>query len=350
MKKTTPHYIFLTPGFPESEKDSTTIPALQVYLKSVRQSLPEINITVISFQFPFSNEAYNWNGMQVIPLNGRNQRLKKFWVWNKARKTLEKIHQKYPITILHSFWIGECSFIGQKISIKYDIPHVVTVMGQDAISRNNLYVKKLRNSKAKIVTLSKNHSNILLKNRNLNSVIIPWGLDTSIFPKLQQNKINILGVGSLNAVKNYTAFITIIAQLAKKYPNLKVEIIGNGKKQKELSILISKLQLDHIISLTGILPRKKVLQKMSQSKILLHTSTYESYGYIFAEALYSGMHIVSHLVGIAEKNKHWNICKSSEDMILACDILLSNLDQEKKRTLIYPSEETLESYLKLYNA
>lgn len=350
MKKTIPHFVFLTPGFPESEKDSTTIPALQVYLKTVRQSLPEIDISVITFQFPFSNKTYNWHGIQVIPLNGKNQRLRKLWIWNKALKTLKKIHQKSPITILHSFWIGECSFIGQKFSINHNIPHIVTVMGQDANNKNNLYVKKLRDSKTKIVTLSKNHFDILLKSHNLNSVIIPWGLDTSVFPELQHNQIDILGVGSLSTVKNYTVFIVIIAQLAKKYPNLKVEIIGNGKKLKELMALVSKFQLEHIISLTGKLPRKEVLQKMSQSKILLHTSTYESYGYVFVEGLYSGMHIVSYPVGIAQKRKEWNICKTPKEMIRVCDALLSKLDQGKKRNLLYSSDKTIKSYFKLYNA
>ncbi|MDH7448047.1 glycosyltransferase [Aquimarina sp. 2201CG14-23] len=349
MNKNISHIVFLTPGFPGSDKDSTTIPALQSYLKSLRKVVPNTKITLLTFQFPFSNKTYNWNGIQVISLNGKNQRYRKLWVWNKALKKLKKLHQESPITTLHSFWIGECSFIGQKFSAKRNIPHIITAMGQD-IYKNNRYVISLIGSNAKIITLSKNHSNALLKNHQLQSTIIPWGLNTSVFPELRQNKIDILGVGSLNIIKNYTVFITVIAKLIKKHPKLKVEIIGPGKKPEQVLKMISKFQLENTISFTGILKRDLVLEKMSQSKILLHTSTYESYGYVFAEALYSGMSIVSNNVGIAQEKKEWNICQSEEEMVTACDIILSSLDTEKKRILLHSEKETLNSYLKLYNA
>ena len=81
------HIVFLTPGFAESDKDSTTIPALQVYLKSLRKTLPDTKMTLLAFQFPFSKTIYDWHGIEVILLNGKNKRIKKLWVWRKAMKT-----------------------------------------------------------------------------------------------------------------------------------------------------------------------------------------------------------------------------------------------------------------------
>lgn len=349
LKNTIKHLVFLTPGFPQSEEDSTTIPALQIYIKKLQQSLPEMDITVITFQYPFSNKIYDWNGIKVVPLNGKNQRIKKILIWNKAIKKIKKIRQKSPSIVLHSLWIGECSFIGQKLAVKYAVRHITTAMGQD-VDSSNRYVKYLKKSNAPIVTLSKNHADLLLKNHALKSKIIPWYIDTSLFPLMQPNEIDILGVGSLNTIKNYSTYLKVIKELKKFHPNLKVEIIGEGNNRRKLEKIIKHEKLENTVTLIGILANHQVLYKMAKSKILLHTSNYESYGYVFAEALYSGMHIVSFNVGIAQKKKEWSICNTVEEIISTCNELLNIPDQEKKRTLMYLEEETLYSYLKLYNA
>ncbi|WP_299438766.1 glycosyltransferase [uncultured Aquimarina sp.] len=343
------HIVFLTPGFAISEEDSNTIPALQVYLKNLLITVPEAKLTLVAFQFPFTRKNYTWNGIEIVPLNGKNNRFKKLWIWKSALKTLKKIHKKHPISTIHSLWIGECSFIGKKFSNKHNISHIVTVMGQDTIA-NNRYNKSLLKSKAKIITLSINHQKELYKNHNLDSQIIPWSLDVNSFPELLENKINIIGVGSLNTIKNYFTFINIISFLVKDYPKLKVEIIGEGKLQQELLAVIQQKKLDQTIKLIGKLSRQEVLKKMSQSHILLHTSTYESFGYVFSEALYSGMKVVSFDVGTATNIKEWKICKDKSEMISQCNHILAHPKTKKQRVLLHPPEETIASYLKLYNA
>ena len=349
MNKPNPHIVFLTPGFAESEVDSTTIPALQVFLKSMRNALPKSSLTVLTFQFPFTKETYDWNGIEVIPLNGQNKRFKKIWTWQKALQTLQKIHKKQPIDVIHSFWIGECARIGQRFAKKHQINHVVTIMGQDASVKNS-YAKSLLNSNAKLVTLSTNHQAELQKTYGLESVIIPWHLDTNDFPPLQENKVDILGVGSLNTIKNYEDFIDIISAVAKTQKNLNVKIIGEGTLQNELKTKIQNLQLEQTITFCGKLPRQEVLKKMAQSKILLHTSVYESFGFVFLEALYSGTHIVSYPVGLAESSENWHVSNHKIDLIEACEKLLSEADTEKKRIEFGSEAKTINAYISLYHA
>jgi glycosyltransferase involved in cell wall biosynthesis len=348
MDKTEGHIVFLTPGFPENEQDSTTIPALQVYLKTLRKTLTDICMTVITFQFPFSKKSYDWNGIQVIPLNGKNNRLKKLLIWNRALIKLQELNKKKKITVLHSFWISEASFIAQKFAKKYGIRNIVTVMGQDAL-RRNFYSKYLINSNCKIVSLSQNQHDLILKKLKLKSQIIPWILDHESFPELLNTKINILAVGSLIKLKNYPKFIEIILVLVKEFPNLKVQIIGGGNQEPSLRNTISQKKLDNNIVLTGKLSRKKVYQKMSQSGILLHTSLYESFGYVFAEALYSGMHVVSFNVGIAKSFPSWKVCSNDTEMINHLSYLINENQIERKRFLLNKKEDTLNPYLKLYH-
>ncbi|PQJ79347.1 glycosyltransferase family 4 protein [Polaribacter porphyrae] len=343
------HIVFLTPGFARSDSDSTTIPALQVYLKKLKKQLPNTRMTLITFQFPFVTKKYDWNGIQVIPLNGNNKRYKKFWTWKKALKTLKKLHQQKPITVIHSFWIGECSFIASRFSEKNNIKHINTVMGQDA-NLGNRYAKSLKNSCTDIITLSENQKNKLLKNHNLKSQIIPWDLDTKKFPKLQKSTLDILGVGSLNEIKNYSLFVNIISELVKKFPNLKVEIIGEGVNQKKLEKQIITFNLTKNIKLIGLLPRLMVLEKMSEAKILLHTSSFESFGFVFLEALYAGMQIVSFDVGLAKPTLKWRVCKTENEMIEACKRFLIAPKKEKNRMSLIEEKFCISSYIKLYDA
>ncbi len=347
MKQKIKHIVFLTPGFATSENDSTTIPALQVYLKSVKNQFPEIKLTVISFQFPFTNKTYFWNGIEIHPLNGRNSKGKKISIWKKAYSYLNKINTEFPIDIVHSFWIGECSFIGQFWTSKNKRKHIVTAMGQDVFK--NKFALFFNKNQTKIVTLSKNHHAELFQNYKLKSEIIPWGIDTNSFPAIQENSIDILGVGSLNKVKNYPLFIEIIKEIVKEHSNLKVEIAGKGNEQHQIEKLIAKHKLENNTKLLGEVSRNIILEKMSKSKILLHTSNFESFGYVFTEALYSGMFIISKNIGIAQTLPEWKIATSKNDFISGTISLLKE-SKPKNRVLLHATEDVINSYFNLYNA
>ncbi len=349
MKNKPKHIVLLTPGFPENEEDSTTIPALQIYVKALKESNPKFDIKVITFQYPFLSKEYNWFGVSVFPLNGRNIRTKKLKVWKKAKQLLDKINEEKQIDIIHSFWLGECALIGQKFTKKHNIKHFVTAMGQDVTK--NLFFKLFLKNKLKntqIITLSKNHQRDLITNYGLNSNIISWGINPENFPKQQEKTIDILGVGSLVEVKNFSFFIQIIAKLNKQIKNLKVEIIGNGDLEMYLKNEYLYLNLKDVITFKGELPRKNVLEKMAKSKILLHTSSFESFGMVFLEALQSNMKIVSFDVGFAKKSSNWFVCKTEDEMLKNLQKILINF-QIKKVTSIHTIENTVLNYLKIYN-
>ncbi|MHA7057576.1 glycosyltransferase family 4 protein [Aquimarina sp. M1] len=349
MRNKNQHIVFLTPGFAKSEEDSTNIPALQIFLKSLRKALPLAKLTLLTFQFPHTKKEYDWYGIKIIPFNGQSKKLKKFWVWKSVLRTLKKIHQKESIETIHSFWIGECSSIGERFAKKHKINHVTTVMGQDATVAN-FHAKYLLNSNVKIVTLSQNHQATLLKTYNLESTIIPWHLDVDMFSEIQERTIDILGVGSLNTIKNYSDFIEIISTISKTHKNLNVGIIGDGVLRNEIKLKIQHLGLTNTITLLGKLQRKEVLKKMAQSNILLHTSHYESFGFVFLEALYSGMQLVTYDVGLAKASQHWNICENKVQLIETLKKLLAKPTKTKDRILLGSETATIKAYLNLYYA
>ena len=343
------HIVFLTPGFAENERNSTLIPALQVYLKAIIQQLSATQITIISFQYPFTNTAYYWHGAKVIPLNGHNRYLKPY-TWWKALQTLKKINLQHPISIIHSFWIGECSLIGSFFSKKHTISHLVTAMGQDVLPKNK-YVNRVKHyPQTSFISLSNHHQSDLLRHHQIKSQIIPWGINQVSFPEIQKNEIDILGVGSLNRIKNYFDFLMIIYQLVKVYPRLKVEIIGEGDQYQPIKNRLNDLNLENNVALLGGCSRAKVLDKMTRSSILLHTSSYESFGYVFSEALYAGMCIVSYDVGIAHSDQYWAVGKTQQEFVCGFDRFLKKTLTEKKRILFHSIKSTVDRYLTLYYA
>jgi glycosyltransferase involved in cell wall biosynthesis len=340
------HIVFLTPGFAQNEQDTTTIPAIQLYIKALKKHQPDLKITIISFQFPFTNEKYKWFGCDVIPLKGRNSKWKKIFIWNKVFTILNTLNKENPISILHSFWLGECAFVGNVFSKKNSLKHICTLMGQDVL-RNNYYLKVLPIQKMNLICVSDFQQKQLYKSTILQTKIIPWGIHSADFSYPTTKTIDIIGVGSLIRLKNYELFIDVIFEINKIIP-IKVVLIGDGIQKEYLEEKIKKLQLENTISLKGLLPYNETLNYTSQSKILLHTSNYESFGMIFAEALQCKTRIVSKEVGCAFAFENWHICSSKDEMIAACLDALS-IPFSENFELSFTVENTVKNYLKIYN-
>ena len=125
-------------------------------------------------------------------------------------------------------------------------------MGQDVLPKNK-YIKKVNLDQLITIALSENqhHQYVNTINKQANE-IIPWGINKHEYPPPKKNRtIDILGVGSLNKIKNYSLFIDIINQVKKQIPHLNVVIIGYGPEEEKLTQKIQSLNLADTIQLMG---------------------------------------------------------------------------------------------------
>ncbi len=343
--------VLLVPGFPKDEDDSVCIPALQQYALQLIRQFPDARLSVIAFQYPFTNGKYRWHGAEVYACGGNSRRrLGRIFTWLKAAIYFLRIHFGEHVSTIHSFWLEECAFCGQYLAKLLKIKHVATIMGQDA-RPGNIYLKHLDFQKM-TVTCPSQFSADILKSAHGKTVqkIIPIGLDTGHFspPESSNRDIDILGAGALISLKNYRLFVNIIADLIQNFPDLKSVIIGDGEEFNELSDMIKKRRLQKNIRLTGQLPRAAVIQYMYRSKIFLHPSTYESQGYVFPEALYCGMTIVSFPVGIAEPSDRFWVCNDEMEMHrIVKQLLTKKFDYQP--LLLKAIDETVMEYWELYH-
>jgi len=341
------HILILTPGFPKDENDFNCIPPLQEYLLKFKSSYPAVKVSVLSFQYPYQRQDYIWNGIKVFPLNGKNYAVKKPLVWRGAIKNVTKIHRANRVDVIHSLWLGECAMIGNILSKKFNCEHICTLMGQD-VKSNNRYLRLSKNENIKIIALSQNQSDqfLQLTNRQVDD-IIHWGIDDQNFKNIDRD-IDLLAVGSLIPLKNYSLFIRLIAELKLTYPNLKCKLVGTGPELSTLMNLTNEKGILGNIEFTGLLSRSKIFKLMQRSKIFVHPSTFEGSGYVFAEALVNGMNIVSFNVGYAQNHLKWFIAKDEPEFKIITKRLLS-AELEFNSVNIFPMRETINKYASLYD-
>lgn len=339
------HILFLTPGFAENEEDTECIPPIQLLIEHLQLN-EKTNCSIITFQYPYNVQQYSWKGVKVYSLGGNNASFfKKIGLWKKAQQLATQIHKENPVHQMHSFWFTECAYIGNKVSQQLNIPHSCTFMGQDVL-KSNRYFSKIKVLPHPLITLSKQHTHTLFNEAQITSdLVIPWGIDPSQHPTSNQKNIDILGVGNLTELKNFSRFVEIIKHVQRAIPKIKVEIIGRDIQKNSLQALISQNNLTQNITLIKNQKRQQVLQKMSRSNILLHTSNYESFGMVLIEALACGAKVFSTSVGIAPEILEIDLIKENKETANNIITFLTKKESQKPKTP-YSIHNTVDLYLK----
>jgi glycosyltransferase involved in cell wall biosynthesis len=339
--------LLITPGFPADEDDFLCIPPLQEFIVGFKSKYPSSKLIVMSLHYPHYKRDYIWNEIPVMALGGTTITFTKPLMWMKAIRRGKKIAHQNKIDLIHSLWYGECALIGNIMSKKFNCPHICTLMGQD-VKSSNKYLRYLNNRKIRIIALSKNQAEQFynLTNKRVDE-IIHWGIaDQPV--NYSERDIDLLAVGSLIPLKNYSLFVEMIERIIPLKPELNAVLVGSGPEEKKLKQMIKEKKLENNIHLTGLLKRTDIFRLMRRSRIFVHPSKFEGSGYVFAEALVNGMNIVSFNVGYAKPNEKWFVAKDEQSMIdLTAKLIFSELDF--KPVNLFPLSETINNYASLYN-
>lgn len=339
--------LWITPGFAADERDFNCIPPMQLLAQALTQQ--GVDLQIVTLEYPFRDEPYDWHGATIWPCNGQNRRwLKGRTLW-RARRFCRRILEEKTTTVVHSFWLGWASALGEKLSQSYDIPHVTTLMGQDVLPQNWKFLRGLSPERAaRLVAVSDFQNDVFEKNTGLRAAkVIPWGVVEAEIPAIfsSERPLDVLGAGSLVPVKNWEKWLHVIALVVKTVPDLKAEIVGGGVEQAKLERLSRQLNLEKNVRFTGELPRPEVLKKMRTAKIFLHTAHYESFGYVLAEAAMNGCRVLGTPVGAAMQ--FGETAEKEEDLAA---LLQKTLKQNARKDpfVISKMQETMEVYLKMY--
>lgn len=329
---TKPSLILVTPGFPKDEQDTACLPAFQQFAVSVQAEFPQYRLIILSFQYPFEARRYQWKGIGVIALGGRNRnKLFRLFTWMAARRALQEICQNQQVIGLISLWMTECALVANRFAKKHRLKHLVWIIGQDAKIGNG-YVKRTRPEASQLVAMSDFLKDEFYKNYGIApEQVIENGINANAFPELNigERAIDVFGAGSLIPLKNYSLFIELIAALKQDYPQIRAQIAGGGEEQENLQDLIRHLGLESNVRLLGPQSHAETLALMNQSKVFLHTSHYEGNSTVVMEALYSGCRVLSTCALSHQTTDHLLV---SSDPVVLKQALSSLLKDDGHRT------------------
>jgi glycosyltransferase involved in cell wall biosynthesis len=344
--------VILVPGFATDEQETTAFPSLQLFLNNLLKEYPGIKISVIAFHYPFAERHYNWKGMDVYSAGGNKWKTGKLRTWYRVLKHLFRIRKTSGIDIVHAFWLADTALIGIFFRFITGTPLLLTAMGQDVKSQNR-YLKVLPLKNVSVTFLSgfqlDYNPSLSLKCK---SRIIPFGIDPEFHnEQLSARTTDIIGVGSLNAIKNYPDFIDIVHAVSNVIPHLRCRIVGKGSELKRIKDLLLETKTAEIITLTGELQYEQAIREMSGAKILLHTSVFEGQGLVITEALASGAYVVSYPIGIAKdlKCKKLIVAETKAELIKTLISILQKEDPDYSGEVFYTIRETCKSYMEIYN-
>jgi glycosyltransferase involved in cell wall biosynthesis len=347
MRKT---LVILTPAFPKDEEDSAWLPDRQIFVRALKKTYPDLNIIILAFQYPLEPTEYRWNGIKVIALGGKNKSgFYRRFMWLRAWRALKKIRAAYDVIGLLSFWMDECAFIADKFAKKYSVKHYCWLLGQDA-RPGNRYVSWIRPSGDNLVAISDFLAEEFNRNYGiLPKHVVPGSVDTTFFkPYDGERDIDVVGAGSLIALKQYSVFIDVISALKKDKEDIKAVICGGGRERELLQGKINQLGLESNITLAGGIPHLQTLALMQRAKIFLHPSKYEGLGIVNIEALYAGAKLISFFKPMNADITNWQIAENLDDMIQKAKDILLDKNVSYQSTLPYKVEDNATAIMELY--
>lgn len=148
----------------------------------------------------------------------------------------------------------------------------------------------------------------------LTALPAPWQQKTSLFPvngvsaddlaRLSQSAtpqdprvFRVLSAGKLLRLKGFGLAIKAVKPLCGRYPDLRLEIIGDGPDRPSLERLVDRLTLRGRVQLSSWKPREAFLDALSACDVFLFPSLRDGGGAVVIEAMAAGKPVVCLEIG-----------------------------------------------------
>lgn len=223
------------------------------------------------------------------------------------------IHKKIPRPdIIHAHFLFNLP-LAVHIGEKHHIPVVETEHWSALMdSKNPTYVdiySRYYKKAQKIISVSSILQKAIKAKYNINSSIIYNIVADEFFrttllksrSETSKNKFKFISVGRLVALKHFELIIDAVANLLSDGFDIKLDIAGDGPEKNKLSDLITALNVPSKVKLLGQLGKEELLSRLKDSDVFILTSSQETFGVAFAEALSTGIPVISTSCGGPEE-------------------------------------------------
>ena len=233
----------------------------------------------------FSNLLYN----SPINLNGISYYL-------RIKSIFKKINRENDVILIDAHMFKVEGYAAYKLKKRYpNIKTTITLHGtsffRNASTKNGKRsIRKIFSVVDKAVCVSNKIKRMIENIGVKNTEIIYNGINQHEFSKIdkQQYKNQITIVGALYPRKKIDLTIRVFANLIKRYPDLKLNIVGAGPERERLDEIVKTLKLEDSVSFKGQITNQEVLDLMNKSYIFILPSVAEGFGIVYAEAMKAG--------------------------------------------------------------
>lgn len=133
-----------------------------------------------------------------------------------------------------------------------------------------------------------------LKDKKVKCVYIPNSINFFPQEKAKLETENLISIGRLSHEKGYLDLIDIFKELHQKYPDSKLNIIGDGPDRKKIEKKIKDNKLEDYIILHGFQEKEYINKYLEKSSVYIMTSYTESFGLVLLEAFAYGIPCVAY--------------------------------------------------------
>jgi len=350
---------------------------LNVYVQQISKLLSnENNVTVVTAEKAenFKTDNLDFYSLDLfepgLSVDDKEIHLQEFKIKIEENFELEKFD------IIHAhYWLS--GLVAKQISEEKNIPYVFSSHSLgvflDGYNKERVDCEKMVMTSSNFVTASSHYEHVMISenykiDENKIKKITP-GLDHKIFtPDLNLPRENIfLSIGRIQEQKRQLETIKFLNNFRKIDSNFLCYFIGgpSGKSGDdylaELEESVKEFNLESHVEFLGNLPQTKIKDFMNKSKLLIHTSQYETFGLVAIEANSMGVPILSintgSLIEIIENNKNGYFAEEFmdndannfvKDLLNDDDYFNNVMNQCIQKSKKYNWEETADSLLKTY--
>ncbi|EGQ4117804.1 glycosyltransferase [Staphylococcus pseudintermedius] len=169
--------------------------------------------------------------------------------------------------------------------------------------------------------------------------------------EFSQDDFKIVSVGRLSPEKGFDLLIKAVAELAPKYPQLKLYILGDGPLKGTLKSLVEQLGIQNHVYFLG--QRRNPFFIVKRADVFALTSHYEGQSMVILEALTVGTHVLaSDIIAnryVLEDEKYGMLVEKNEvDIAKGLEQFINgtNKDYAKFDAVTY-NEETIQEFYSL---
>lgn len=205
------------------------------------------------------------------------------------RKILE-----FAPDILHAHYASSYGLLGALTNFH---PYVVSVWGSDIYDfprktlLHNRILRYILFKADNVLSTSHVMANETSKYTDKNIEITPFGVDTSLFKKIdiekEEEKLIIGNVKSLSCIYGIDILIEAFSIVSKQNPNinLKLEIVGDGPDKDKLKALTLSLGISNQVCFVGRVENNTLPRYYSRFSVAVFPSVSESFGVVAVEAM-----------------------------------------------------------------